>query len=187
MAVGISNREAPVRASLVGRVRVWDPIVRGFHWLVAAGCFIDLFVIDDGRSWHRAIGYIVAGALLARVAWGFVGSRHARFRDFIPTPSRLARYLGAVAQGSEARFLGHNPAGAVMILLLMGLLAGVSVTGWMLTLDAFFGDQSLEALHGLIADTLLALVVLHVLAALYESVRHRENLVWSMITGYKRL
>lgn len=74
-----------------------------------------------------------------------------------------------------------------MILLLMALLASVLVTGSMLTLDAYFGDEWLEALHGALADALIALVVLHVLAALYESLRHRENLVWSMNTGYKRL
>ena len=92
------------------------------------------------------------------------------------------------SQGEPNRGLfGHNPAGAVMILLLMALLAGISLTGWMLTLDAYFGEEWLEDLHGALANALLILVVLHVAAAIYESLRHRENLVWSMITGYKRL
>lgn len=166
---------------------VWDRVVRSFHWIVATGCFVDLFILDDGKAWHRAIGYAIALALFVRVTWGFVGVGHARFGDFVPSPSRLLRYLRSLACGSEPRFLGHNPGGAMMILLLMALLASVLVTGSMLTLDAYFGDERLEALHRALADALLALVVLHVFAALYESLRHRENLVWSMITGYKRL
>jgi cytochrome b len=76
---------------------------------------------------------------LVRVCWGFVGTRHARFRDFVPSPARLAGYLSALRRGREPRHLGHNPAGAVMMLVLMLLLAGVSITGWMQSLDTFWG------------------------------------------------
>jgi cytochrome b len=182
-----ANREAASAFRPHGKTLVWDRVVRSFHWIVATGCFVDLFILDDGKAWHRAIGYAIAFALLVRVTWGFVGAGHARFSDFVPSPSRLLRYLRSLACGSEPRFLGHNPAGAIMILLLMALLASALVTGSTLTLDAYFGDDRLEALLGALADALLALVVLHVFAALYESLRHRENLVWSMITGYKRL
>ena len=73
-----------------------------------------------------------------------------------------------------------------MILMLMALLAGVSATGWMLTLDAFFGDKLLEQIHTILAYAILGLAGLHVAAALFESWRHHENLVWSMVTGRKR-
>jgi cytochrome b len=176
-----------VAASSLRRVLVWDWVVRSFHWLVVAGCFIDLFILDDGKTWHRVIGYVVAFALLIRVVWGVVGSKHARFADFVPSPSSLMDYLRNLAHGTEPRYLGHNPAGAVMILLLMVLLASVSITGWMLTLDAYFGDERLEDIHEVLANTILVLATLHVGAALYESLRHKENLIMSMITGYKRL
>ncbi|MGB5084709.1 MAG: cytochrome b/b6 domain-containing protein [Methylocystis silviterrae] len=181
-----ANGEVVSASHLHAKALVWDWVVRSFHWVVATGCFVDLFILDDGKAWHRAIGYAIALALVVRVTWGFVGAGHARFSAFVPSPSGLLCYLRSFACGSEPRFLGHNPAGAIMILLLMALLASVLVTGSMLTLDAYFGDERLEALHGALADVLIALVVLHVLAALYESFRHKENLVWSMITGYKR-
>lgn len=184
--VADANREAAAASQPCRKVLVWDLLVRVFHWTVVVGCVADLFVFDDGKLWHRAIGYAVATALVVRVIWGVIGPRHARFADFAPRPSTLARYIAALAQGKEPRFLGHNPAGAVMMLLLMALLSGVSITGWMLTLDAFFGSEALEDFHKAIANSILILAGLHAAAALFESWRHRENLILSMITGYKR-
>ena len=168
------------------QVLVWDPVVRLFHWTVVAGCVLNLAAFTDGKGAHRFIGYAVALALVIRVIWGFVGTRYARFADFVPGPSTLLTYLKALWQGKEPRFLGHNPAGAIMMLALMALLAGVSLTGWMLTLDAGFGNDALEEIHEALAYAILPLVALHVAAALLESWKHGENLVKAMITGRKR-
>ncbi|WP_425104895.1 cytochrome b/b6 domain-containing protein [Ancylobacter sp.] len=167
-------------------VRVWDPVVRLFHWTVVAGCILNLFVLEDGELPHKIVGYAVAAALVIRLVWGFIGTRHARFADFVPTPSRLSAYVRALLRGEEPRMLGHNPAGAVMMLALMALLAAVCLTGWMTTLDAFWGEDWLEELHEGLANAILVLALLHAAAALFESWRHRENLVWSMVTGWKR-
>lgn len=167
-------------------VPVWDPFVRLFHWTVVAGCVLNLFVLEDGRSAHEIVGYVVAGLLALRVVWGFVGTRHARFSDFVPTPARLAAYVGALLRGREPRTLGHNPAGAVMMLALMALLAGVSVSGYLMTTDAWWGDETMEELHEGLSEAIVPLALVHALAALVESWRHRENLVWSMVTGRKR-
>mgnify|MGYP005827443281 CR=1 FL=1 len=183
--MSIGCREASA-ASQTRKVLVWDLVVRLFHWFVVLGCLADLFIFDDGGRWHRWIGYMVAMALIVRVLWGVVGSKHARFANFAPRPSALARYLAALFRGREPRFLGHNPAGAVMMLSLMALLAGVAATGWMLTLDRFFGSEALEDLHEAVANSIFVLAGLHAAAALFESWRHNENLVLSMITGYKR-
>jgi cytochrome b len=169
-----------------GSVPVWDPVVRIFHWTVAAGCFANLFIVEDGGRAHEVIGYAVAAVLAVRVAWGFVGTRYARFGDFVPGPRRLAEYLALMVRGREPRQVGHNPAAAVMILVLMALLAAVSITGWMATLDAFWGVEWVEELHEGTADAILWLALIHAGAALYESMRHRENLVWAMVTGRKR-
>ena len=96
------------------------------------------------------------------------------------------QYVKALLQGQEPRYIGHNPAGAVVMLTLMALLAAVSVTGWMLTLDAYFGAKALEELHEGIANSILVLAGLHAAAAIYEGRRHKENLVWAMVTGRKR-
>jgi cytochrome b len=187
MALPVAKAEATPASASPRNARVWDPVVRLFHWTVVAGCSANLFLFADGKAWHRYIGYAVAAAVAARVIWGFIGTRHARFANFIPRPSALVAYLAALLRGKERRFLGHNPAGAVMMLLLMGLLAGVSLTGWMLTLDAFFGNDPLEETHEALANAILILALLHAAAALFESWRHDENLILSMITGYKRL
>lgn len=168
------------------QIPVWDVVVRTFHWTVVTGCLLNLFILEDGGIAHEIVGYIVAGALAIRLIWGFVGTRYARFADFVPTPRRLAGYLAALAQGREPRVIGHNPAGAVMMVALMILLAGVSLTGWMMGLDTFWGEEWLEELHEGVANAILVLAGLHAAAALFESWRHRENLVWSMVTGRKR-
>jgi cytochrome b len=167
-------------------IRVWDPVVRLFHWTVVIGCGLNLFVFDDGKAIHRYIGYAVAGVLVMRVVWGFIGTRHARFADFVPRPAAFLRYVKELLRGEEPRFIGHNPAGALVMLLLMLLLAAVSVTGWMLTLDAYFGNEELEEMHDILANGILVVAAFHAAAALFESWRHRENLIWSMITGRKR-
>lgn len=167
-------------------IQVWDPLVRIFHWTLVAGFIANLWLTEDGGQAHEIIGYVVLAAVVIRLVWGFVGTRHARFRDFVPGPGRLARYLGQAARGREPRHIGHNPAGAVMMLVLMALMFLLGVSGWMMTLDRYWGAEWLEELHESLANALLVLVAVHVLAALWSSVRHRENLVLAMLTGRKR-
>jgi cytochrome b len=180
-------KDKPEAGSVSGsEVQVWDGVVRLFHWIVVTGCVLDLFVLDDGKAAHRFVGYVVAGALTLRFLWGILGPGHARFADFVPSLTTLKRYLTALLRGGEPRYIGHNPAGALVMLTLMGLLAAVSITGWMLTLDAYFGDKALEELHEGIANFIFVLAGLHAAAAIYEGRRHKENLVWAMVTSRKR-
>lgn len=167
-------------------VRVWDLFVRLFHWGVVLCVFLNYAVFDDGKIVHRYIGYVLAALLALRVLWGFVGARHARFADFVVRPATVLGYLGALLRGRDRRYLGHNPAGGAMIVALLLLLAAISLTGWMQTLDAFWGDIWLEDLHEILANTLIGFVAVHLLGVLVESLRHRENLVRAMITGRKR-
>ncbi|MCX5513109.1 cytochrome B [Kaistia algarum] len=169
-----------------GTIPVWDPVVRLFHWTIVTACILNLFILEAGETAHRFVGYVVAIALTLRFLWGFAGPRHARFADFFPTPRRLIPYLRDLRRGREPRHVGHNPAGAVMMLLLMSLLASLCLTGWMMGLDAFWGEEWLEELHGALANGILVLALVHAGAAIVESWRHRENLVLSMVTGRKR-
>ena len=159
--------------------------MRLFHWTVVSGCVINL-LRDSGDSFHRWVGYVVAAALAIRLAWGFVGSRHARFTTFVPRPAELRGYLQQLAHQREPRYLGHNPAGAVMIVALICLLIAISVTGWMMGLDRWWGNEGLQEVHWWCAEAILYLAAIHVFAAIVESVRHRENLMASMIHGRKR-
>jgi cytochrome b len=168
------------------RVYVWDRLVRSSHWLVASVVFANWFLLDAHKHWHHWAGYAACGIIGLRWVWGFAGSRHARFSDWFPTPSRLFPYLKLLLQRREPRVTGHNPAGALMMLALWALVVSLGVTGYLMGTDRFWGEEWLENLHEGLSNVLMACVAVHVLAALYESRRHGENLVRAMITGYKR-
>jgi cytochrome b len=166
-------------------VKVWDPLVRVFHWSLA-GLFLANFFTEDGELVHRGIGYAILGLLAVRFVWGWVGTRHARFSDWVPGPRRVRDYLRERLAGRSQRQLGHNPGAAVMILALLGGVLLVGVTGWLQTTDIFFGAGWLEDLHEVLAYGVLGLVIVHVLAAVGESIHYGENLVAAMIHGRKR-
>jgi cytochrome b len=167
-------------------VRVWDRFVRLFHWTLVL-CFFVAYGSTESIGWiHKGFGYATLALVFGRVVWGFIGTRHARFADFVPGPRRLWTYTLAMLRRREPRHIGHNPAGAVMILFLLCAVTGIGVTGWMMTLDAFWGNGTVEGLHTLLVDITLVAVAIHVCANIYGSVRHRENLILSMITGDKR-
>jgi len=167
-------------------VRVWDRFVRLFHWALVLSFFGAYLSTDDIDGLHALCGYIALALVLARGVWGFVGRGHARFASFVPSPQKLVDYLVAMVQRREPRHLGHNPAGAVMIVFLLCAVAGTGITGWMLTLDAFWGNGTVEDLHVLLVDSLLLAIALHVSAGVYASLRHHENLVVAMMSGRKR-
>ncbi|AFL55331.1 cytochrome b [Sinorhizobium fredii] len=173
-------------ASRNGDVRVWDPVVRLFHWGLVACCVINLFLLPPGKSVHRYVGYAAMALIALRFVWGFVGTRHARFADFVRGPSAVASYLFAFAAGRAERHVGHNPAAGWVMILLMVLLAAVGTSGWLTTLDAFWGNKALGETHELLANSLMIVAGLHASAAVVESWHLKENLIWSMVTGRKK-
>lgn len=166
-------------------IRVWDPFVRIFHWSLVAGIAIAWLTADEWDRVHEWIGYAIAGLLSARILWGFIGSPYARFSQFVKGPRETLAYLGRIVRGRAERHIGHNPAGAAMILALLATIAGTALTGWMITLDAFWGMEWLEDLHEGLATFVLVLVGLHVAGVIHASLMHKENLVRAMITGRK--
>ena len=167
-------------------VQVWDPLLRICHWTLAAG-FAVAFIAEEGDLVHQVAGYIVAGAVAIRLVWGLLGPQHARFGDFVTGPRALFAHLADMLRFRERRYLGHNPAAGAMAVALLGLMAGLAVTGWMLTTNAWYGVEWLETLHEGAANVALGLVCLHIAAAVYESLRQRESLPWTMVTGRKRV
>jgi cytochrome b len=167
-------------------VRVWDPFVRLFHWSLVGLFVLALITGDEVERLHLAAGYAIAGLAALRVAWGFVGPRHARFRDFVRPPREVLDYLRAAVRLRAPRHLGHNPAGGAMAVALLALLAGVAATCFTMTTDAFWGAQWVEDLHEGLVNTMLVLIALHVIGVLFASFEHGENLIRAMFTGRKR-
>ncbi|BDI03815.1 cytochrome b/b6 domain-containing protein [Sphaerotilus microaerophilus] len=167
-------------------IRVWDRFVRVFHWSLVSCVLVNYFLVDDGETLHQWIGYAASALVVMRIVWGFIGSRYARFADFFPTPARLRRHVQAIRAGRADTHPGHNPLGALMMLALMALVLALAVTGFMQTLDAFWGEEWLQELHEVIASALILLATLHAAAAIVMGRIERTNLVAAMITGVKR-
>ncbi|MBD1548660.1 cytochrome b/b6 domain-containing protein [Roseibium aggregatum] len=193
-------------------VRVWDPLVRIFHWALVAAFAIAWLTADELQPLHEIAGYIVAGLIAFRVLWGVLGTRYARFTQFLRGPATTARYLSETLHGREARYIGHNPAGAVMIVAMLLTLSGTAFTGWLIAdpaRQAFLPDlppivasaqadedeygerggereDAIEELHEVFANLMLLLVALHLGGVAFASLRHRENLARAMVTGSKR-
>ena len=167
-------------------IRVWDLFVRAFHWALAASFAVAWFSSEHSEGLHNAAGY-AAGALVAmRVVWGFIGPRYARFAQFVRSPRTVIAYLRALKDGSERRYIGHNPAGGAMIVALLVAIAGTAVSGWLLTTDAFWGSAVVQHVHSLLAHGVFALVVVHLAGVALASLRHHENLARAMVVGVKR-
>lgn len=165
---------------------VWDRFVRAFHWTLVACVVGNQWLVDDGDTLHQALGTVAVVLVMARVVWGFVGSAHARFASFFPTPRRVADHLGQLRAGRLPHHTGHNPLGALMMLTLMALVLALGATGWLQSLDAFWGNEALQELHEGLAKTLLLAAGVHAAAALLMGRLERTALVRAMFTGVKR-
>ena len=178
--------------------KIWDPAVRGFHWTLVVAFLVSWLTGDDLQALHVYSGYLIGLLLAFRLVWGFVGSRHARFTDFVRRPSAVLDYLKQALRLKAPRYLGHNPAGGAMVVALLASLTITIVSGIGLygTTDfagplagvfrGGFAADILEELHEFGANLTLALVAMHVAGVLFSSLAHGENLVRAMITGRKK-
>ena len=165
------------------RVKVWDGFVRMTHWIVAAIVLWNLFGPTDAA--HRLLGYVAAGLVGARIVWGFVGSHHARFSAWWPKASHLFGYLQSLAKGKPMHHVSHNPLGGLMALFLWFLILALGMSGWIMRLDAFWGEDWPQEIHTWLSVAIEVCVCVHVAAAVLMSVWTRENLVRAMISGNK--
>lgn len=165
-------------------VQVWDPLVRVFHWTLVAAFAAAYVTEDELMSVHTFAGYLIIGLLAFRLIWGFIGTRHARFSDFVYSPARVLGYLKDMVRGRPQHYLGHNPAGGVMILMLLASLIATVATGLLMLGDG--GGELWEEVHEFFANFTLFLVVFHVAGVVIGGMLHRENLVRAMITGRKQ-
>lgn len=181
------------------RVKVWDPLVRLFHWGLVLSFVVAYLSAEEAIELHVWAGYAALGLVVFRLFWGIVGPGHARFTDFVRGPRTVFVYLRSALGLRAERHLGHNPAGGAMVMALLLVLALTGLSGLLLLGAGEFsgplagyawslgaeGARVLEAIHGFFTELTLVLVLLHLAGIVLASLQHRENLVWAMFTGHK--
>jgi cytochrome b len=185
---------------VIQQIKVWDSFVRIFHWSLASLFLLAYVTEDDFLDFHVVAGYLILGLIALRLIWGLIGSRYARFRDFVKSPAEVKSYLKSVLLFRAKRYIGHNPAGGMMVVALllsisMALFSGMltygatefagPLAGWVGGVSDNRADM-FEEVHEFFANFTVLLVVLHVAGVVVASLQHRENLVRSMIDGYKQ-
>jgi len=182
----------------VNGVKVWDPAIRIGHWTLVIAFFTAYFTEDEFLTAHVWAGYAIGVVIFFRLVWGFTGSEHARFKNFVRTPAVTFAYLADLVRQRSKRYLGHNPAGAAMILALLIFLAGTVFSGVVLygmeegagplatwVTESAKQEELWEEIHEIFANLTLLLVGLHIAGMLFSSYVHSENLVKAMMTGRK--
>lgn len=167
------------------KILVWDAPVRVFHWLMVL-CFAGAYLTAESEKWrlvHVTLGYTLGGLVAFRFIWGIVGTRYARFASFLTSPLAVLRYVRSMFSHKPEHHVGHNPAGAVAIVLLLLLSVVIVASGWAVYNDV--GGHWLETLHEGASNAMLLVVAVHVAGVVVASWLHRENLVRAMLTGKK--
>ena len=214
MAEALPKVFKPMTDRATTEITVWDPLVRLFHWTLVLAFIFAFCSQSDAfekiresllpEEWlqtlHVWAGYTIAGLLLFRLLWGLVGPRYARFSDFVYRPGEVFAYVKAVLTLRAPRYLGHNPAGGAMIIIMLLSLTITVSAGLMLygaekglgPLAGLLMDSSDDAIdafkevHEFFANFTVILVIGHLIGVIWESLLHRENLARAMITGRKR-
>src|SRR5512144_491074 len=182
-------------------VPVWDLPTRIFHWVLVIAVVVSYATGGEKGSWfvvHTVSGYVVALLLLFRLAWGFWGSAHSLFSDFVYSSRSVSAYVKRLARLAPPKFVGHNPLGGWMVILLLVVLAANVITGLLsgeehgpggllLPLIAAPGEEGLGDIHEVLANVIVVLACLHILGVVADWVLTRENLLRAMISGKKML
>ena len=182
-------------------IRVWDLPVRLFHWLLVL-LIIVMFVTGklggNWLEWHKRAGFFVLGLIIFRIIWGFAGSHHSRFVNFLRGPKAVIAYLKSATHKNSAQHVGHNPLGALSIVTMLGVLLLQAVMGLFanddLMLEGPFAQlvskavsDQMTTLHKLNSTVILVLTAVHLAAVAVAFFYKKENLVTPMITGNKML
>jgi cytochrome b len=180
-------------------IKVWDPLVRLFHWSLVMAFTIAFIAEEDFLTLHVYAGYTILALLGVRIIWGLLGTRYARFSNFVYSTDTIKQFIKSTLSFKAKRYIGHNPAGgAMIILMIISLLitaaTGIAVYGaeeqagpmatWFGQYSHFWGEV-FEETHEFFANFTLLLIFVHVAGVIIESLIHKENLVKSMVTGLK--
>jgi cytochrome b len=167
------------------KIKVWDLPTRIGHWSLVVAFAVAWWTGDSERMrlTHVVAGFVMASILVFRIFWGLAGSRYARFSAFLFSPRDVVAYLKGLLRGEGGHWVGHNPAGSYAIYALVLLGLAVSLSGWAVYVPVW--PEELEEVHEALSYAMLGVVGLHIMGVLVSSLLHRENLIRSMVTGYK--
>ncbi len=179
-------------------IKVWDPFVRIFHWSLALFFTVAYLTEDDFETVHFYMGYAISALIGFRLLWGIVGPKYARFSNFITGRDKAVSYLKSLLTGKAEHYVGHNPAGGMMVVALLLLLAMTCFFGMTLlamdgggplagTFVTVLNEDLVEEVHELCANATLLLVFVHIAGVIVSSFLHRENLIRAMVTGVKKV
>jgi len=179
------------------KIVVWDPLVRLFHWTLVITCITAYVTQEENYELHLQSGYLIIGLICFRIIWGFIGSDHARFSDFVYRPATILKYLKERRNSQARRYLGHNPAGGIMVIFMLLVLLTITLSG--IALDAaenragplsgsqlFLYTDIINVVHNISTHIATVMVMLHILGVIFSGKAHNENLAVAMITGKKR-
>jgi cytochrome b len=178
-------------------VKVWDPLVRVFHWSLVFFFLLAFITGDDWEKTHVLAGYAVSFLIAFRLLWGLVGTRYARFFTFVKSPAVMLIYLKSLLSFKVPHYLGHNPLGAAMVVILLLGITLVAFSGMVLiagegngplagTWLASLNGDWMEEVHEFFANFTLLMVVVHVSGVIFSSFLEGENLIKAMLTGRKK-
>lgn len=183
------------------REKIWDPVSRLWHWVlvivVCVGWSFGRFMSFSTIEWHFYCGYTVLGLIVFRLFWGLVGPPPSRLSALVPRPRAFFQYLKRIAIRQPSGTPGHNPVGALSVILMLALLGAQASSGLFIESDDFFESAPLAYLvsdavtnrltwwHKTLADAILIVVALHVAAIFFYWIWKRENLIKPMFTGWK--
>ncbi len=166
----------------MNHIILWSPITRIIHWAIAIPVLFNFF-IEGGDLSHKVLGYVSFFAIFIRIAWGLISKDKAHFRFLPLKPSEIREYILILFSGRMKNFPGHNPLASVAYVIIWILVGLLGISGFMMGLDAFWGEDWLEQLHELLSSALMALVILHFIGIAFDGIKNKRKTWLGMITG----
>lgn len=163
-------------------VILWSPITRLLHWCIALPVLVNFF-LDGGDDAHKVLGYVALGTMLIRLGWGVVAKDQAHFKFFPIGPQEIKNYTLGLVSGKTKNYSGHNPLASVAYILIWVLVGLLGVSGFMMGLDYFWGEDWLEEVHDAFSNGLVVLVVLHLVGIGMDGLLKKRKTWKGMITG----
>lgn len=165
---------------------IWDRQTRLIHWLLAITIILNLFMLEEGDPPHQWVGYAAAGFVFCRLLWGFFGGPQSRFAAFPIGVSQIKQFVRSQISNRPIDYPGHNPLAAIVYILIWVTVLCLGVTGFMMELDAYWGEEWLEDLHGNLSVAMQVFVASHLIGLALDSYKFKRRTWMGMISGRRR-